>query len=143
MAIRYSIECWIIGPDCEVLLLRVPAQRGRHDAFWQPITGGIEAGETPVQAALRKIREETGLDLDETRLTEIAAGITVAITPTLTIDKTLYAVSTPSTTVTISPDEHEDHQWLPAAEVPEALYWDSNRDTWKLVSQHRRASGPA
>ncbi|WP_157904292.1 hypothetical protein [Parafrankia soli] len=27
--------------------------------------------------------------------------------------------------------------------VPEALYWDSNRDTWKLISQHRRDSGHA
>ncbi|ABW13452.1 NUDIX hydrolase [Parafrankia sp. EAN1pec] len=143
MAIRYSIECWITGPDGDVLLLQVPAQPGKHEAFWQPITGGIEAGETPLQAALREIREETGLDLDETRLTEIATGITVAITPTLTIDKTLYAASTPSTAVTISPDEHQDHQWLPATKVPEALYWDSNRDAWKLISQHHRGSGHA
>ncbi|MCK9929698.1 NUDIX pyrophosphatase [Frankia sp. Mgl5] len=143
MAIRYSIECWITGPDGDVLLLQVPARPGRNEAFWQPVTGGIEAGETPLQAALREIREETGLDLGETRLIEIATGITVAIAPTLTIDKTLYVASTPSTAVTISPDEHQNHQWLPAAKVTEALYWDSNRDTWKLISQHRRGSGPA
>lgn len=144
MTIKRSIECWITGPDGEVLLLQVPTQPGRQEAFWQPITGGIEDGETPLQAALREIREETGLDLDESRLTEIAAGIMVAITPTLTISKTLYAASAPSTTVTINPDEHQDHRWLPAAEVPETLYWDSNRDTWELIGKHftREHRGP-
>lgn len=30
--------------------------------MWQPVTGGIERGETAWQAALREVREETGLD---------------------------------------------------------------------------------
>ncbi|WP_367435193.1 NUDIX hydrolase [Streptomyces celluloflavus] len=136
MTTKYSIECWIISPDQDVLLLQVPARSGEHAAFWQPITGGIEDGETPLQAALREIREETGLELTDTQLTEIATDLTVVISPELTISKTLYTASAPNTTVTTNPHEHQAHQWLPPARVAEALLWDSNRDTWKLVQQH-------
>ena len=136
MPTKYSIECWITSPDQDVLLLQVPEKPGKHEAFWQPITGGIEDGETPLQAALREIREETGLELTDTQLTEIAAGLTVVISPELTISKTLYTASTPNTTVSINPHEHQAHRWLPPTRVAKTLYWDSNRDTWKLVSQH-------
>ncbi len=136
MTTKYSIECWITSADQDVLLLQVPARPGKHEAFWQPITGGIEDGESPLQAALREIREETGLELTDTQLTEIATDLTVVISPELTISKTLYTASTPDTTITTNPHEHQAHQWLPPARVPEALFWDSNRDTWKLVSQH-------
>ncbi|MEV3857659.1 NUDIX domain-containing protein [Streptomyces sp. NPDC050095] len=80
MTTKCSIECWIVNPDQDVRLLQIPALEGKHEAFWQPITGGIEDSETPLQAALREIREETGLEL-----TDIATDLTVAISPELTI----------------------------------------------------------
>lgn len=40
----------------EYLLLR------RHSGLWQPVSGKIEARETPLMAAWREAREETGLD---------------------------------------------------------------------------------
>ncbi|MBV9022522.1 MAG: NUDIX domain-containing protein, partial [Streptomycetaceae bacterium] len=129
MTTKYSIECWITSPDQGVLLLQVPAREGKHEAFWQPVTGGIEDGETPLQAVLREIREETGLELTDTQLTEIATDLTVVISRELTISKTLYTASTPVTTVTTNPHEHQAHQWLPPARVAEALFWHSNCDT--------------
>ena len=38
------------------LLRREPA------GFWQSVTGSLRAGETPLKAARRELREETGLD---------------------------------------------------------------------------------
>ena len=32
--------------------------------FWQSVTGSLHAGETPLQAAVREVREETGLAAD-------------------------------------------------------------------------------
>src|SRR5947209_5123833 len=47
------------GPTFEVLVLRRAS--GRSPGSWETVHGTIEPGETPVQAALREVREETGL----------------------------------------------------------------------------------
>ncbi|MFI7337067.1 NUDIX domain-containing protein [Streptomyces sp. NPDC050085] len=141
MEIRSSIECWITS-DRGVLLLQVPARPGRHDAFWQPVTGGIEDGETPLRAVLREVQEETGLVLAAAHLVEVASSVTVAISPSLTLDKTLYTVSTSDTTVTVNTLEHQAHQWLSPARVADALWWDSNRRTWQLVCRYHGFKDP-
>jgi 8-oxo-dGTP pyrophosphatase MutT (NUDIX family) len=46
------------SPDPKILLLRVLADRG---GTWQPVTGGVEQGETLEKAARREATEETGL----------------------------------------------------------------------------------
>jgi len=60
---RQSIEAWIYHPeDQEILLLKV---ENESVSFWQPITGGIESGESPEEACLREIKEETGLTISQ------------------------------------------------------------------------------
>jgi lipoyl(octanoyl) transferase len=49
-----------VAHDGRVLLLKRSPARG---GFWQPVTGRIEPGETPLQAARRELREETGADV--------------------------------------------------------------------------------
>jgi len=43
----------------EILLLKRTKERGD---FWQTISGRIEKGEKPVEAAKREVKEETGID---------------------------------------------------------------------------------
>ncbi len=138
MATKNSVECWLLDQEGRVLLLQVPARPGKHEAFWQPITGGIEEGEAPSQAALREIWEETGFRLDGPDLTEIASGLLVVISPDLAISKTLYTARSPHSDVTIHPGEHQDFRWLDAGEVSDTLFWESNRKTWEQVRQHQR-----
>jgi lipoyl(octanoyl) transferase len=49
-----------VGRDGRILLLRRNASRG---GFWQQVTGRIEPGERPEDAARRELREETGADV--------------------------------------------------------------------------------
>jgi dATP pyrophosphohydrolase len=49
------------GTGLEVLVLR-RGPAGRSPGSWETVHGHIELGETPVQAALREVREETGLE---------------------------------------------------------------------------------
>ena len=49
------------GGNIEFLQIRRSASAQSHHQSWQTVYGGIEPGETAIQAALRELREETAL----------------------------------------------------------------------------------
>ena len=59
MAYKTPVSALVVihTPDFQVLLL----ERADRKNFWQSVTGSIEAGETPYEAAIREVGEETGL----------------------------------------------------------------------------------
>ncbi|MEU6034663.1 CoA pyrophosphatase [Actinomadura sp. NPDC047616] len=67
-----------------VVLIR-RAYRGRNAGQWGLPGGGVDAGETPVEAALRELREEVGLEAEPEdvlgRLDDFPATSGFAITP--------------------------------------------------------------
>ncbi len=54
--------------DHDVLLLRLPEDRGAWGGLYNGIGGHIEQGEDPLSAAMREINEETGLIPERLRL---------------------------------------------------------------------------
>ena len=126
---RQSIEAWIYHPEeREILLLKVEDEKV---SFWQPITGGIESGESPEEACLREIKEETGLLLACSSLTGLG-DFMVKIDENLTIHKTLFLVLTEQKEIQIS-DEHVGAQWIALEKVSSQLYWPSNQATFDII----------
>lgn len=131
---KYSIEAWIYNPIAkEILLLKVKTEQR---SFWQPITGGIESDESPEIACIREIFEETGLEIELTKLLKIGHH-TVVIDEDLTILKTLFLVKTKQKDIHIS-DEHIDFMWTEVKNVPDILYWQSNQETFQKVLEKLR-----
>ena len=128
---KQSIEAWIFHTeDREILLLKVEDETV---SFWQPITGGIESGESPEEACLREIKEETGLILACSNLTGLG-NFTVKIDENLTIHKNLFLVLTEQKAIQIS-DEHVGAQWVALDKVSSQLYWPSNQATFEMISE--------
>ena len=128
---RQSIEAWIYHPEeREILLLKVEAEKV---SFWQPITGGIESGESPEEACLREIKEETGLLLHRSNLTSLG-DFMVKIDANLTIHKNHFLVLTEQKAIQIS-DEHVGAQWVALDKVSSQLYWPSNQATFEIMSE--------
>ena len=123
---KYSIEAWIYNPIAkEILLLKVKTEQL---SFWQPITGGIENGESSEIACIREIFEETGLEIELTKLLQVG-HYTVVIDEELNIFKTLFLVEKKQKDIRIS-DEHIDFIWTEVKKVPDILYWQSNQETF-------------
>ncbi len=63
---RISCGVVVVNDDAELLLCHVTGQD-----HWDLPKGGLNEGETPLQAALRETREETGLALDAAGLLDL------------------------------------------------------------------------
>lgn len=61
---RAGVVLVISRPDGDVLLF----ERGDARGAWQLPQGGIDVGETPLEAAWRELEEETGLRADQVEL---------------------------------------------------------------------------
>lgn len=120
----------------EVLRLR---RRDPPD-FWQSVTGSLRDGETPWQAALREVREETGLQADA-GLTD-SGGVNrypihpawrAKFAPEVTENtEYVFSLRLPArTAIRLDPAEHAEYRWLPRAEA--AALASSRTDRYAIL----------
>lgn len=135
MKIRNSIECYILIQNSNNVLLMHKPESKAHPSFFQPITGGIEEGEDAFSACIREVKEETGIILkkDEVKWIKDYNYEFDAKGRDLHVKKNLFIVfmeKEPSVTIS---DEHDGYKWTNLSKVPEFLYWDSNRISYKRI----------
>jgi 8-oxo-dGTP pyrophosphatase MutT (NUDIX family) len=87
----------------------------QNEAYWHQIAGGVESGETFAEAAVRELREETGLDarVDPLDCPFQYDGIRV---------ETFIADAPPDWEPMLD-WEHDEYRWLPREEAAELLFW--------------------
>jgi bis(5'-nucleosidyl)-tetraphosphatase len=117
---------------CQFLLLRSKLTRR---PLWEFPKGGVQEGETLQQAALRELREETGLEEEHVRLlsdfetTEDYRFIAGAGAEKTHIRKrvTYFLAESLRTEVTISPTEATRFAWLSFEEARQKLRYKARR----------------
>ena len=125
-----------------LLLKRIP----RSGEFWQPITGGLEEGETVMEALKREIREETGIEniiriIDDVHyfefrdlpfieylkkqgqtceyLKEYVFGVEVALNEVVNFDR----------------EEHSEYRWCVFEEALSLMKWRENKEALKKLNE--------
>jgi len=127
--------------DLQVLLL----ERADKAGFWQSVTGSIEAGETPYEAAIREVREETRLDALQynfsdwqvSNVYEIYPHWRYRYAPGVTENtEHLYGLELPSTMpVTLAPDEHVQFEWVDWREAAARVFSWTNVDAIRRLGE--------
>jgi dATP pyrophosphohydrolase len=142
-----SVLVVIHSPTLDILLL----ERAAHPGFWQSVTGSLEAAETPIDAAVREVAEETGIacqaaDLRDCRLSNrfeffpqwrarYADGVTHNV-------EHVFSLCVPEQPITVAPDEHLGWRWLPWREAAAACFSWTNRDAILVLGTRVAPAAP-
>ena len=93
--------------------------------YWHTIAGGVEPGEAFHVAALRELREETGLDAVELRpIGEFAyTRESWEDEPGLRVHVAAFLIDVEPRWEPELNEEHDDYRWLRRDEAAELLFW--------------------
>lgn len=126
-ATPYCISAYIIHQTDEgprYLLIR---RCGKYlPGTWQMVSGGIENGETAMQAALREIQEETGLipfalySADAVETFYMQSNDKITFVP-------VFVAFVKDLNVSLSPKEHDAYEWLSFEDARDRLVWAEQR----------------
>lgn len=107
--------------------------------YWQPITGNVEADETPEQCALREVAEEAGVQADPSDLT-----------PRLEVQdwqregtrfaEHVFGLRCKGERITIS-GEHRAAEWVGVAEALARFHFEGNRRGLRRVQEWLEGAG--
>ena len=138
------VEVYVIrhnGGDWRVLVLQRSPDASRPGS-WELVYGKIDAGERPERAAVRELREETGLEV-QALYNVTVNSFYLHTTQTIQMSIVFAAFVGEDAEVTLS-DEHQRFEWLSVDEACDRFTWPRAarglRDAWHLLA--RGDAGP-
>ena len=113
------------GQSHEFLQLRRSANDDMGGT-WQFVRGGVEKDEPTIPAALRELREETGLVPRELFRLSSVESFYMAVNDTLWHSIAFLAIVEREQKLILN-EEHDDFRWIPRVQIESKVMWGSER----------------
>lgn len=119
------VDAYVFRRAAAIELLQLRRVDPPLSGTWQPVMGHTEASETAACCMWREVREETGLQRDET----LGAWALEQVHPFFLADRDEIVLS-PRFAIEVGGDwepilnsEHDAHRWVPITETTEHFLW--------------------
>lgn len=134
------IKIMVHDDQHRILLLHRRPERGN---FWQPITGAIEAGESPAAAAAREMLEETGYTAPA-----VAMGLTQSFmiesqylasqhgAPIIASEVAFETELDSTLPIRVDAEEHDACGWFTFEEAFNTIRWTDDREALERLQRH-------
>jgi 8-oxo-dGTP pyrophosphatase MutT (NUDIX family) len=111
-----------------LLLKRLPERNG----FWQPVTGGVEEGETRDEALRREVMEETGVR----SIVAVMEGLFYFefSDPNLNQEYVYGVEISSSEKIVLDPKEHNEYRWCSFQGALQLLHWKENKEALRKLN---------
>lgn len=124
---RINVQAFIFTKSKEfkiLILKRTPERSG----YWQPVSGGIEYGEEPIETVKREVFEEVGLE-NVKNIIDLRYEFTYRETKNgelMNMKDICFAVEVDDVFQVQLSDEHEEYKWCSVDEAKQYLKWEHN-----------------
>ena len=125
-----TVVCYLKKDDCYLLLFRNKKKNDYNKGKWIGVGGRLEKDETPNQAAIREIKEETGLDVHSLS----CAGEVLFINNDY--EETMYVYEITDFSGDLIECDEGELKWIPIKDMYDYPMWEGDKAFLPLLINH-------